>query len=1610
MINIGTFGTKTSNGTTTRVTTGSGSGGLGSLFNPVYLWGQYFDDSEDINGDMEVKGDIRVEGDISAYGIQADKMNVLKLEADELEAKNFKADAANITDLEASNLKADKAELLNALIKELSATNLVAENLTVTKGAHFFELIIDKIKAAGGAVLFTPADGFKIDKVEPNAADNEIKLYFRATDGEKKKKNMWQKNDQARCQNFNQAKQGTNYNLDNKYFWTLVKNTNNELNDGNPVEVNLGTEELPDMQECHYIIISTKAGEFEGLVNPEVDDEIVMLGHRGEDVDRQAAIYIAAYSSIDEDLKAPLFVQYAGINDFNLYSHKFNWFSAGVTGQGAVRGIKPNTISGDVRIGGQSIEDYIDGKTGNIKTYRLMPYTNNIMIDKSGNMSPSSVTVKILYNANSEITTLDNVPDMMKVDVYGVNEDGTETSNPTLTFSAGNPISITSSTVRQYSYIYCVLKATTNDTVYDRCSISIIEDTSNQDIHGGHWEFAYKLHNSKTAPTKPDDGTSVDNLTNGWTKDIPTPTDSNPYVYMSQCFVSGTGVYGSWSNPLRINGENGKPGEDGKDIEYVYCRTTSDAQISAPASNSTLDWPRTSTSDHAMSNSNIWYDNPQGVDSTHRYEWVSMRTVKGTTFGDYSTPAIWSVYGSKGMDGDGYEYIYKLLTTNTFSGTEPKNISTAASDSVGKSKSDDDFVPEGWSDEPKEISSEERYCFVSTRKKHNGTWGDFTKPALWARYAEKGSDGGYYALIFKNSETNPGTPASSVTLDNLPTGWSKTATTPDKGKYTWMSQRYVVDGVYQGYWTYPIRITGADGENGKDGNNINFIYKRTTTNSKPSAPSYSSNATSDYQTNDDYTGASDSGWTKSPTGVDKNNMYEWVATRTKTDGKWGSYTVALWSKWGETGMDGDGVEYIFYLSNSSSAPDNPAPSNWSSNSSYQENDWYPTGWTDDPKAVTSSKPYQFVSQRKGHKGAWGKFSDPVLWSVYPSSSNGNNGSDGNDGENAKIDRIIDNGCYAEIKYNTSTKKFTLDYKIDFYIGHYDGGTLTIVSNSTTPNYSKYVVKWKWQNGTYNSISLSNLSTSVQHSETGLTWTKESGTNHRTHMIITLYDSNNKMLDQFIVQVLMKSEATLDVIQGESAAIISTVTGNVKNDLKGDMDNMSNSISQVEQTCNEIKGTVDNLEGQVSTISQKSDEISLTVEDQTDKLLKSGIDIKAGKIQISSSNTEIVGDLNVIEANKGFSVWNGNKAAQLRTNLLGKLNNYGFNGYVQYTEKNSSYKNKPSGDTYTLTIYHPMGSITAGSKVEAYYATLNIWDYYDNKNQFIWLGDASGNGKTISHYEVKAMIHNSYSNTSNPLKSTTQSKTATPNQTTRAFIAGLGLPSVEYTTNTTQTLYIIYEIKLYFIGEGTKQGAFEYRLDGGYSKEQDGMNFLTPDGAMFSKSYQEFFWSGYYNSFDRSGSDWSIFIRNKQQNFMISPLGIFRTKFNNSNSDSDFDDVISNKNIWGDISTTTPVYKSNSSSVDMTSTQNGCRLIDKYGILICTKNSGTCTWKLPDPSTCCGRIIHVKATQGASMKFTCTKSNAFIFDDNSEKMNECNIGGVASLFFCDGEYWIHHNSN
>lgn len=239
--------------------------------------------------------------------------------------------------------------------------------------------------------------------------------------------------------------------------------------------------------------------------------------------------------------------------------------------------------------------------------------------------------------------------------------------------------------------------------------------------------------------------------------------------------------------------------------------------------------------------------------------------------------------------------------------------------------------------------------------------------------------------VYKVSETSPIKPVGgyfNFETEELtpPSGWSKSEPTTDG--IVWMCWgRFSIENPGNPTWGNPIRLTGYQGRNGTDGNNIEFIFKLTKNHLLVPATPESWNQT-------DFV---PEGWTDSPTGISPTMQCEWVCSRTLVESRWSNWSApAIWSKWGENGTDGDGVEYIYYLSTDGSAPDNPTPEDYETNDEYQQDDWYPqsTNWSDNPHGVSEVEAFEFVSVRKykGKEKLWGPFSDPVVWSNFGKSA------------------------------------------------------------------------------------------------------------------------------------------------------------------------------------------------------------------------------------------------------------------------------------------------------------------------------------------------------------------------------------------------------------------------------------------------------------------------------------------------------------------------------------------------------------------------------------------------------------------------------------------------
>lgn len=370
MISIKSFGKRKDNAAVTTINTGYSNTTKPTNVNGVYIWGQYHDHQSDVDGDIKTSGGISADGNISAGGsitTQSDMSGVNlnltgNIQCDDVNCDDIHSSGdIQTNDVTCSNLNAlGSIQTDNLDANNGSIVNLVAEYLTVTKQAHFFELIVDKIKSNAGQVILSAANAI-IDKVVP--VTNGYKLYWRRYDEESDKKigNDFAVNDQIRCQTFN-VHDGQSFNVDNKYYWRLVTDAGYETTtiDG-------------DQVDCNYIIVSDV--DKDGTSVPEAGDEICQLGNRN-DTTRQNAIILSAVTSPDPNVTAPSIVQYKGINSYSLNGKILNQMAA-----------NGNNFTGNFQvITGNTTTDVKDLVNGDLPNIVLDSEAAFVMADSSSKM------------------------------------------------------------------------------------------------------------------------------------------------------------------------------------------------------------------------------------------------------------------------------------------------------------------------------------------------------------------------------------------------------------------------------------------------------------------------------------------------------------------------------------------------------------------------------------------------------------------------------------------------------------------------------------------------------------------------------------------------------------------------------------------------------------------------------------------------------------------------------------------------------------------------------------------------------------------------------------------------------------------------------------------------------------------------------------------------------------------------------------------------------------------------------------------------------------------------------------------------------------------------
>lgn len=487
--------------------------------------------------------------------------------------------------------------------------------------------------------------------------------------------------------------------------------------------------------------------------------------------------------------------------------------------------------------------------------------------------------------------------------------------------------------------------------------------------------IAYKSTKSIERPDTPVGG-SWDYETNtitypeGWSG-----SDSNPngYVWMSSATFSSKGtIVVPWSTPVRLTGADGHDGADGSNIEFVYKLTvTSLVTPTKPTGNSQTEAIRQG-----------WTDHPTGISEQYQCEWVCSHNLQTDgSWSEWSSPTIWSKWGVNGKDGDGVEYIYQITKLPA----SPKEITDNNPDQ-------DEYIPQSapgeqpWTDDPKGVSEEFKYEWVSKRKYKGDThkWGNFSSPSLWAKWGDDGQDGNHLRVMYtktSGSDVKPRDPdrlninPGSIWGVGMPTATGKEAIWGIQALVTFDNQLVIDENLPEDErgWQGPYLITGVPG---LDGNNFNYqveAFKQSQT--QPEKPT----------SNDPYNPGD--GWILTPdmsTGIwwkcialvqgETGTVIEWGAVVKVTgqgviikgtldstddlptsgneigdgyviDGFLWVWNGSDWVNVGKVqGMDGNYYEYRFARNNS-----------WETAPSLDQSSRYPSGWSSTAPALSSGK-------------------------------------------------------------------------------------------------------------------------------------------------------------------------------------------------------------------------------------------------------------------------------------------------------------------------------------------------------------------------------------------------------------------------------------------------------------------------------------------------------------------------------------------------------------------------------------------------------------------------------------------------------------------------------
>ena len=186
------------------------------------------------------------------------------------------------------------------------------QTLAVTKSAHFQKLTVDELTSNKGAIIITSANCVAELVGEDQSA---WFIYFSRTDRDGNAvTNPWKVGDQAICLTFKAEGTGTFDNVKNRYYWRMVTGVYSD-------------QTGPDGNTYHVIHLSKTVGDSSGTTVPAAGDNIVQLGYQGQTSapERQTAVILSSYPTMDTGVKPPSLAFYKNINGFALSNCRWTY-------------------------------------------------------------------------------------------------------------------------------------------------------------------------------------------------------------------------------------------------------------------------------------------------------------------------------------------------------------------------------------------------------------------------------------------------------------------------------------------------------------------------------------------------------------------------------------------------------------------------------------------------------------------------------------------------------------------------------------------------------------------------------------------------------------------------------------------------------------------------------------------------------------------------------------------------------------------------------------------------------------------------------------------------------------------------------------------------------------------------------------------------------------------------------------------------------------------------------------------------------------------------------------------------------------------------------------